>query len=110
MKSMNEQFQPLNENMRFEALSQLREIQSNLVGVSFLPVIAIMKPTNTLKKDIIKFQDDLDSLTMEIQKFISEAKNDIDYEPVEDEPSGEEEELVKEVKDREPEDSSKPKE
>ena len=120
MKNLNEQYQPLNEDMRFEALSQLREIQSNLVGISFLPVLAIMKSTNPLKKDVLKFQDDLDELTMNIQAFISDAKNDIDFEPEESEgDEAEAEELEAEKEDEEdaakkqakdePEDSSKPK-
>jgi len=82
---LNEGYQRLDEDMRFEALGQLREIQSNLVGISFLPVIAIMKSENPLRKDVLKFQDDLDELTMSIQSFISEAKNEIDYQPAEDE-------------------------
>ena len=75
----------INEDLRFEALAQLREIQSNLVAVSFLPVIAIMKPENPLKKDVIKFQDELDKLTLSIQDFIAVAKNDIDYQPSDEE-------------------------
>lgn len=78
MKNINEHFRPLNENIKFEALSNLREIQSNLVSISFLPVLAIMKPTNPLKKSVLKFQDDLDALTISIQEFISEAKEDLD--------------------------------
>jgi hypothetical protein len=75
----NKDYQRLDEDMKFEALSQLREIQSNLVAVSFLPVIGIMKPENPLKKDVLKFQDELDELTMKIQSFISSAKNDVAY-------------------------------
>jgi len=78
-KLLNEHFQPLDEDMKYMALAQLREIQSNLVGISFLPVIAIMKQDNPLKKDVIKFQDDLDAVTIAIQNFISKAKNDVDY-------------------------------
>lgn len=119
MKSINEHYQPLNEDMRFEALSMLRETQASLVGISFLPVIAIMKPENELKKDVLKFQDDLDELTMAIQLFISEAKNDLDFEPAEGdaEEAPEEEEVEPEEKPEEeeeekpaPEDSSEPKE
>ena len=129
MNLLNEHFQPLNEDMKFEALSQLRELQSNLVAISFLPVIAIMKPENPLKKEVLKFQDNLDELTMQIQQFISSAKNDIDYaeeeepeegeeEPEEEEPEeGEEEEEgdsdsdeETEKKNSKPEDSSEPKE
>jgi len=121
---MNEHYQPLNEDMRFEALSQLREIQSNLVGISFLPVIAIMRPENPLKSDVLKFQDDLDELTMAIQQFISSAKNDLDYKPAEDEageeegeeapeeeaPAEDEEKEEKPKDKKKPEDSSEPKE
>jgi len=84
MKILNEDFIPLKENIKFEALSQLREIQSNLVGISFLPVIAIMKETNPLKKQVLTFQDDLDKITLDIQDFISKAKEDVDYEGPED--------------------------
>ncbi len=99
MKSLNEFYQPINEDMRFEALSTLRELQSNLVGISFLPVIAIMKNENPLKKSVLKFQDDLDELTISIQEFISKAKNDIDFE----EPEGEEPTDDEEIKDDEAE-------
>lgn len=113
---LNEQFQPLNEDLKFEALSQLREIQSNLVGISFLPVIAIMKPENPLKKEVLEFQDGLDELTMKIQNFISSAKNDITYdseegeEPESEEPEAEEPEAEEPTSDeKEVEDSSEPK-
>ena len=127
MKVLNEDFIQLNENMKFEALSQLRDIQSNLVSVSFLPVIAIMKETNPLKKEVLKFQDDLDKLTMEIQEFISKAKEDVEYNSDEEgyndpegedpnEDSEEEEDADKEGSDnskkdktKEVEDSSEPK-
>jgi len=80
----------LNEkNIRFEALQQLREIQANMVGVSFLPVIGVMKESNPYIKDIIGFQDKLDSLTLEVQQFISEAKNGVDYSSPEDSDSEE---------------------
>jgi len=95
---LNEGYQRIDENMRFEALAQLREIQSNLVGISFLPVIAIMKQENPLKKDVLKFQDRLDELTAEIQSFISKAKNDIDYQPSEEEIEAEEVEAEEEPK------------
>lgn len=85
MKILNEHFQPINEDMKYEALSQLREIQSQLVGLSFLSVIAIMRPENPLKKQIIAFQDDLDQLSIQVGEFISDAKNDVDYEGPEDE-------------------------
>lgn len=104
MKILNEHYQPLNEDMRFEALSQLRELQSNLVGISFLPVIAIMKETNPLKKAVLKFQDDLDELTISIQEFISDAKNDIDYEEAEGDEPEEDEELEDEELEDEKED------
>lgn len=82
--------QTLNEkSIRFEALQQLREIQANMVGVSFLPVIGIMKENNPYIKNIIEFQDRLDDLTIDVQKFISDAKNGVDYTPAEEE--GEEE-------------------
>jgi len=88
MKTLNEKYYygeiKINEDMRFEALQMLRETQSNLVAISFLPVISIMKEENPLRKDVLKFQDDLDSLTKDIQEFISKAKNDIDYIPAED--------------------------
>jgi outer membrane biosynthesis protein TonB len=97
----------INEDMRFEALTQLREIQSNLVAISFLSVISIMKPENPLKSEVLDFQDNLDKLTMQIQSFISKAKNDIDYEPSEEEEEElegavepEEDEPKKEVKDK----------
>lgn len=124
MKNINEHFRPLDENIKFEALSTLREIQSNLVGISFLPVLAIMKPSNPLKKAVLKFQDDLDELAISIQEFISEAKDDLDYtdpdgeeeapeggEPEEDEvdPDAEEEEVEPE-EDDEKEDKAKEKE
>ena len=133
MKSLNEHYQPLNEDMRFEALSNLREIQSNLVGISFLQVIAIMKEENPLRKDVLGFQDDLDELTMSIQNFISKAKNGVDYdseedtedadsaedtedtekEPKEDDAEEDTEEDTEEEDDKKskkPEDSSEPKE
>ena len=107
--------QQLNEkSIRFAALQQLREIQANMVSVSFLPVIGIMKENNPYIKNIIGFQDKLDSLTMEVQQFISDAKNGVDYkEPDEEaeEPEEEpEEEEEKEKKKSEVEDSSEPKE
>jgi uncharacterized membrane protein YukC len=83
-KELNAQY--INEkSMRFEALQQLREIQANLVSVSFLPVIAVMREENPLKKSVLAFQDTLDDLTMEVQKFISDAKNGVDYAEAEDE-------------------------
>lgn len=121
--------QQLNEkSIRFEALQQLREIQANMVGVSFLPVIGIMKENNPYIKNIIEFQDKLDSLTMEVQQFISDAKNGVDYkepeeeieqeepgeddgkEPEEGKEKKEQEDEEKEKKKPEVEDSSEPKE
>ena len=80
MKLLNEHFRPLNEDMRFEALSQLREIQANLVAVSFLPVVAIMREENPLRKEVINFQSSLDELTMNIQDFVSNAATAVEYE------------------------------
>ena len=92
MKTLNEKYYygeiKINEDMRFEALQMLRDTQSSLVAISFLPVISIMKEKNPLRKEVLKFQDDLDSLTKDIQEFISKAKNDIDYIPAEDEDGG----------------------
>ena len=105
MKFLNEYFQPLNEDIRFEALSMLRETQASLVGISFLPVIAIMKEENPLKKDVLKFQDDLDELTMRIQNFISKAKNDVEYIPEDPEAPAEDE-----VPEKPEEDDEKPEE
>ena len=113
MENLNEGFytiKTINEgNMRFEALQMLREVQGNLVGVSFLPVIGIMKPENPYIKDITLFQDKLDELTIEIQTFISDAKNGVDYEPAEGE--GEEdsdgEEPKEEIPEEEPEEEQK---
>jgi hypothetical protein len=115
MKNINEHFRPLNEDMKYEALSQLRELQSQLVGISFLSVIAIMKPNNPLKKKVLAFQDDLDKLSIEIGEFISDAKNDVEYEGEEDEVVPEEapeeeveaEEETEEDKDAEKEDKEK---
>jgi len=124
---------PLNEDflqerdIRFEALQQLREIQAGLVGVSFLPVLGIMRPDNEYRKNIIEFQDDLDNLTLKVQDFISKVKNDVEYMPVEDpeapaedevpekpeedDETPEEDEKKKKSKDsKEVEDSSEPKE
>ena len=105
--------QQLNEkSIRFAALQQLREIQANMVSVSFLPVIGIMKENNPYIKNIIEFQDKLDSLTMEVQKFISDAKNGVDYKEPDEEADEEadEPEEEKEKKESEVEDSSEQKE
>lgn len=107
---LNEHFRSINEDLRFEALSQLREIQANLVSISFLPVIAIMKPENPLKKNVLAFQDKLDGLTIEIQNFISDAKNDIEYEPSEEESEDDKIEDEEPKDDVEVEDSSEPEE
>jgi len=128
---------PLNENflnekdIRFEALQQLRDIQAGLVGVSFLPVLAIMRPENEYRKDVIGFQDELDKVVLSVQNFISKVKNDVDYssEDTEDADSAEDtedtEDTEKEPKEddaeedteeeddkkpKKPEDSSEPKE
>jgi len=103
---------PLNEDflqerdIRFEALQQLREIQAGLVGVSFLPVLGIMRPDNEYRQNIIEFQDDLDNLTLKVQDFISKVKNDVEYIPDDEEPEPE----TKEDNTEEVEDSSEPKE
>ena len=119
--------QQLNEkSIRFAALQQLREIQANLVSVSFLPVIGIMKENNPYIKNIIEFQDKLDLLTVEVQQFISDAKNGVDFKDPEDEieqeepgeddvkepeePEEKKEDKEKEKKKPEVEDSSEPKE
>ena len=107
----------INENMRFEALSMLRDTQQAMVGISFLPVIATMKQENPLRKDVLGFQDKLDNLTMEIQQFISKAKNGVEYtsetEPEtesETEPETEPNPEKSEKPEIEPEDSSRTKE
>lgn len=110
---MNEDF--LREgDMRFEALQQLREIQAGLVGVSFLPVLSIMRPDNEYRKDVISFQDELDGVVLKVQEFISKVKNDVEYEEGDAEDDGDAE--VKddevdgeEVDDEEDEDKKKPK-
>jgi len=127
---------PLNENflnekdIRFEALQQLRDIQAGLVGVSFLPVLAIMRPENEYRKDVIGFQDELDKVVLSVQNFISKVKNDVDYssedaedtekEPKDDEDTEDTEDTEEEEDgddteeeeedDKKPEDSSEPKE
>ena len=87
----------LNETeIRFEALTRLREIQSQLVGISFLEVIAIMKEDNPLKKDVLTFQDELDKLTSAVGEFVSKSKNDVDYQLSDDEKEQSAEEEIKE--------------
>jgi len=101
MKQINEK------SIRFEALQQLREIQANMVSVSFLPVIGIMKENNPYIKNIISFQDKLDDLTIEVQKFISDAKNGVDYkEPEEENPEESEEPEEEEENQEEPEEEN----
>ena len=67
-------------DMRFEALAMLREIQSQLVGTSFLQVIALMKEQNPLRGEVLAFQDDLDELTAKIGEFVKKAKDEVEYE------------------------------
>lgn len=119
MKELNEHYRRVDEDMKFEALTQLRAIQSNLVGISFLQVLAIMKPSNKLKQDILAFQDELDDLTDKVGEFIRKAKEDVDYK-TEDEPEDKEESKPEEpeepkiedddTKTKEVQDSSKTKE
>ena len=79
MKDSSKYYQPLTEDMKFEALSKLREIQSSLISISFLEVISIMKDEDPLRKDVLKFQDNLDKLALSIQEFISKAKDNVDF-------------------------------
>lgn len=99
---LNEHYYPTNEkDIRFEALQSLRQIQAELTKLNFLDVIAIMRPENPLKKDVLQFEDDLNDLTNRIGAFIQTAKNDVEYQPSQEEIDAEadEPEEIEEPKD-----------
>ena len=113
MRPINEHYYPTNEtDMRFEALQMLRATQASLTELNFLEVISLMRAENPLKKDVLKFEEDLNDLTNRIGAFIQKAKNDVEYQPSPeeidaeaDEPEEKEEEEPKE----EPKDNQKQK-
>ena len=97
------------QEVKFNALTELRSIQSKLVGLSFLSVLRIMNPSNPLKKEILQFQDDLDDLTDKVGQFIRSAKNDDvdkDFDEPEDTPKEEPIKDEKDIKIKESYDSS----
>jgi hypothetical protein len=110
---LNEHYYPINEkDMRFEALQMLRSTQAKLTELNFLEVIALMRPENPLKKDVLKFEEDLNDLTNRIGQFIQDAKNDVEYQPSQEEIDAEGDEPVEneEGELEEPEDNEKQKE
>jgi outer membrane biosynthesis protein TonB len=110
---LNENYYTNEKDMRFEALQMLREVQAELTRLNFLEVISLMKPTNPLKKTVLSFEEDLNDLTNRIGAFIQDAKNDVEYQPSEEETEEDKPEENEETKSEEedkPENKNKDKE
>ena len=111
MRPINEHYYPTNEtDMRFEALQMLRATQASLTELNFLEVISLMRTENPLKKDVLKFEEDLNDLTNRIGAFIQKAKNDVEYQPSPEEIDAEADEPEEKEDEPEEKEEKEPKE
>jgi len=70
--------------IKFQALSVMKEMHSNLADITFLDVLAVMSEDNPLKKDVQKLEIELNTLTKNVSDFIEKNMNDaVDMEQVE---------------------------
>jgi hypothetical protein len=93
--------QHIQENqIKYQALQLLREVQADLTRINFLEVLSLMKAENPLRKDINKYETILNDLTTEIGKFIQDNKDEVDYSDTSDD-SKEESEDDSELEDKE---------
>lgn len=62
--------------IRVEALKNVKEIQSQLTVISFLDVLAVMDPANPLRKQVEEFEEGLTALRQGIEQFVAENQFD----------------------------------
>lgn len=63
----------LSENeIKFEALSVMKEIHSQLAELSFVDVIAVMREENPLRKDVTVLEKELNDLTNKVGQFVTD--------------------------------------
>ena len=58
--------------VKFQALEEMKEIQTTLGSISFISVISVMREDNPLKKDIHEFEQKLHELTVGVSEFIND--------------------------------------
>lgn len=76
----------LNENaVKLEAMLALKEIQAQLTTINFLDVLSVMDPNNPLKKDVMKFEEQLATMRAGIETFIVDNQFDSAEEQPEEE-------------------------
>ena len=74
---INGQNHSLKENeIKFEALSVMKDIHSALADLSFVGVIAKMRPENPLKKDVTALEKELNELTNKVGQFVTDNLSD----------------------------------
>lgn len=72
--------------IKFQALSVMKEMHSNLADITFLDVLAVMAEDNPLKKDVQKLEVQLNTLTKNVSDFIEKTMVDaVDMEQPEEE-------------------------
>ena len=88
----------LSENeIKFEALSVMKEIHGQLADLTFVDVIAVMREENPLRKDVTKLEEELNELTMKVGKFVTDNLDDaVELEQADKEEAEEEKEEQKE--------------
>lgn len=87
--------------IKFQALANMKEIHSALAELTFLDVIQVMREENPLKKDVQKFEEELNALTEKVGKFVTDNMKDaveMEQADIEDEEENKEEENEKEIK------------
>lgn len=84
--------------VKFQALAKMKEIQSALADLTFLDVIAVMNPENPLKKEVQKMETQINDLTKVVGDFVE--ANMADATEVGDEPEEPEEETEEPEEDK----------
>ena len=63
----------LNENeIKYQALENMKEIQAQLGSISFIDVISVMRDDNPLKTEVFEMEDMLHNLTVTVSQFIND--------------------------------------
>lgn len=62
--------------VKFQALEEMKAIQTTLGSISFISVISVMKEDNPLKGQIHEFENQLHELTVGVSKFINDNLKD----------------------------------
>lgn len=71
-----EMFELSENEIKFKALTVMKEIHAHLAELTFVDVISVMREENPLRKDIGAFEKELNELTNKVGQFVTDNLDD----------------------------------